>query len=210
MLESDFPFPTLLARSNSLKVVLHLYQIAYPLRGHATILKKNNEKQATRAYLPCCCNKKVQRTVNLSLSSIALCITLLQASGGGLKLPNGTWTGVMGYLTRKEVDLAAFPLSLTPIRATLIDYTPPFLTEGYAILKRKEESISDFRTFLQPFTSSTWLALLGALLVSGILMFSLDRITGIARRRANGHHLVDEAVRKSPDCITHSFDYAVA
>jgi len=103
----------------------------------------------------------------------------------------------MGHLTRNTIDLAAFPLSLTPGRAPVIDYTPPYLTEGYGILKKKEESISDFRTFLQPFTSSTWFVLLAAMLFIGLLMFLLDRITGMIRRRANAYHLVEEEVPRN-------------
>jgi len=123
-----------------------------------------------------------------------------QNKGGGVQLPNGTWTGAMGYLTGNPnfVDLAAFPLSVTSARVPFIDYTtPPYLTEGYAILKKKEESIGTFQIFLQPFASDTWFALLAAMLSIGLLMFFLDRITGIIRRRANAHHDVEEEVPRN-------------
>ena len=66
-------------------------------------------------------------------------------------LPNGSWTGVMGYLTRREADFALYSLTLTQQRAAHIDYTPAYFSDGYGILKLKRENTGGAQTFMAPF-----------------------------------------------------------
>ena len=91
----------------------------------------------------------------------------------------------MGHLTRGDVDFALFPLTLTQHRALYIDYTPPFFSDGYGILKRKSEDTGSFDTFLKPFTGYTWLALICAMVFVGVMMFCLDKFTARVRRRTH-------------------------
>jgi ABC-type amino acid transport substrate-binding protein len=51
----------------------------------------------------------------------------LEQGGGGSRLSNGSWTGIMGELTSGRADLALFPLTLTSLRANYIDATAPYM-----------------------------------------------------------------------------------
>ncbi|KAK3576850.1 hypothetical protein CHS0354_002644 [Potamilus streckersoni] len=46
----------------------------------------------------------------------------------------GNWTGMIGELTRGEVDIAAAPLTVTRNRAKVVDFSQPYLEAGLRIL----------------------------------------------------------------------------
>ncbi len=49
-------------------------------------------------------------------------------NSGGVKLANGTWTGIMGELQSGRADIAAFPLTLVPGRPNDIDITYSYIS----------------------------------------------------------------------------------
>jgi hypothetical protein len=51
----------------------------------------------------------------------------LSESNFGSILPNGSWDGIVGMLTRREVDAATANLILTPERAMALDFLAPLL-----------------------------------------------------------------------------------
>jgi hypothetical protein len=103
----------------------------------------------------------------------------------------------MGHLTRNETDFALFPLTLTQERAAVIDYTPAYFSDGYGILRLKTQGMNNFKTFLAPFDMYTWIALLCAMVVVGVLMCGLDRFTGRARRLTHRRLELDRQVGES-------------
>jgi hypothetical protein len=45
----------------------------------------------------------------------------------GGRSPNGTWSGVIGTLQRKEVAITNVPLSMVSMRMEVLDYSVPTL-----------------------------------------------------------------------------------
>jgi hypothetical protein len=83
---------------------------------------------------------------------------------------------------------------LTQQRAAVIDYTPAYFTDGYGILKRRTEGITPIMTFLAPFDKYTWLAVFCAMVFVGLLMCTLDKLTGRVRRNTHRRLEVDRHV----------------
>jgi hypothetical protein len=52
-------------------------------------------------------------------------VTYTESDSWGFVLPNGTWTGIVGMLVRKEIDLAATELLMTGDRLEAIEFTTP-------------------------------------------------------------------------------------
>lgn len=119
---------------------------------------------------------------------------ILQGAGG-IRLQNGSWTGVMGQLVENETDIALFPLTLTTKRAQYIQHTDAFMDDGYGILI-KTRKIDTGYSFLLPFQPMTWVLLLLSLVAVMFIISVLDYVSRRARFRAiERAHGVDQ-VRK--------------
>ncbi|XP_076351916.1 glutamate receptor ionotropic, kainate glr-3-like [Tachypleus tridentatus] len=87
----------------------------------------------------------------------------------GSKKMNGDWTGMIGMLSRKEVDFVLTPVSATQNRFEIADFTNPIVIEPMHILTSNPEEHPDLFSFLKAFHVKVWLFLgLSILLVSGI------------------------------------------
>ncbi|XP_063988018.1 uncharacterized protein LOC135168078 isoform X2 [Diachasmimorpha longicaudata] len=73
---------------------------------------------------------------------------------------NGTWNGIVGELLHAKAQLAFAPLSVSAIRAEVIDYTTPYFFSGVSFLaspKLNEEI--PLLMFLHPFSTGLWLTI---------------------------------------------------
>jgi len=69
---------------------------------------------------------------------------------------------------KKKADLST-PLTITSQREKLIDFTKPIMSLGIGILYKREKLKSiDLFAFLSPFSSGTWLSLIGIYLRKNI------------------------------------------
>ncbi|KAK8407419.1 hypothetical protein O3P69_002148 [Scylla paramamosain] len=93
-------------------------------------------------------------------------IVIPEDGGWGSRRPNGSWTGMVGQLVRKEADLALGPFGVTVSRAEVIDYTLSFLMGDYTLLSRKGPPEIDPWGFLFPLTETVWAAVAAALVVA--------------------------------------------
>ncbi|XP_062600662.1 glutamate receptor ionotropic, kainate glr-3-like, partial [Saccostrea cucullata] len=87
---------------------------------------------------------------------------------------DGNWTGMIGELKNGQADIAAARLTVTAERATVVDFSHPFMESGMSIvLKRPSargwQAITGFVSFLQPFTTGVWVALLVSCVIMPIL-----------------------------------------
>ncbi|XP_055348068.1 glutamate receptor-like isoform X2 [Paramacrobiotus metropolitanus] len=90
---------------------------------------------------------------------------------------NGSWTGAIGEILRKEADLAIGDLSVTSDRAAVVDFTIPFLHDDYLVLMKKEQQEpQDIFSFLLPFSRNLWLAIILAILGTYVVIFFVGRI----------------------------------
>ncbi|KAK9392088.1 putative glutamate receptor [Crotalus adamanteus] len=92
---------------------------------------------------------------------------------------NGSWSGMIGEIVRKEADLAVAPLTITSVREDVVDFTQPFLHTGIGILLQKEAALegASLFHFLSPFTKETWAGILLAYLLSSLCLFLAGRMS---------------------------------
>ncbi|CAH1792027.1 unnamed protein product [Owenia fusiformis] len=96
---------------------------------------------------------------------------------------NGTWKGMIGELQRKEADIAAAGLTVTPERLAVVDFTRPIMTTGPTILLKKEQgykyNIYAKRVFrlLLPFTYGTWLLIVLSFVLTGLVLYGVGRLS---------------------------------
>ncbi len=80
---------------------------------------------------------------------------------------NGTWTGMVGSLRRREVDVAAI-LAITHERSAVVDYNMAFIESRSTLIVRNpaffESSGVNFIAFLTVFTPGSWLLVAAMLL----------------------------------------------
>ncbi|XP_046575056.1 glutamate receptor 1-like [Haliotis rubra] len=98
-------------------------------------------------------------------------IELVKDGGYGGRLPNNSWTGMIGELIREEADVAIAPLTITKIRERVVDFSKPFMNTGISIMiKIPDKQKPGIFSFMDPFSKSIWLCItLGFLAVSFVL-----------------------------------------
>ncbi|XP_047495517.1 probable glutamate receptor [Penaeus chinensis] len=102
----------------------------------------------------------------------------------GAPLENGSWTGMVGQIYRKEADLALGPFALTEARAEAADMTKAVFFDKLCIIAGRGRPESDPWGFLLPLTPSVWLALLLAMLLT------CASFTALGERSADGTGLL--------------------
>ncbi|XP_042233425.1 probable glutamate receptor [Homarus americanus] len=83
----------------------------------------------------------------------------------GTKAEDGSWTGMVGLVSREEADIAIGPFGLTPIRAEAVDFTWPLSYDNTKILAGLGDPEVDPWGFLLPLAPLVWAAILTALLM---------------------------------------------
>ncbi|XP_037073929.1 glutamate receptor-like [Pollicipes pollicipes] len=78
----------------------------------------------------------------------------------GVRLDNGSWTGVIGMIVRGEADLAVGDISVTLERSEVVDFTYPFLVEPVSFFMLRPAPLPRWLVIAVPFDSATWLLLL--------------------------------------------------
>ncbi|XP_068250122.1 probable glutamate receptor [Palaemon carinicauda] len=94
----------------------------------------------------------------------------------GYSFPNGSWSGMIGLLVRKEIDFAIGPFNLIYARARVVDYTMPLMIDYGRIMARKGEAEIDPWGFFMPLSPTVWLGLLGAAIVIMALAYVMSRL----------------------------------
>ncbi|XP_071096988.1 probable glutamate receptor [Haliotis cracherodii] len=91
------------------------------------------------------------------------------------KNKNGSWTGVLGMLQRREADLAADHITIHIDRYSVADFIlPPVFENKRIVLFRKEEPDQDhLLVFLRPFQSHVFIVLGVSLFFSTVLLSSV-------------------------------------
>ncbi|KAG7159607.1 Glutamate receptor-like 11 [Homarus americanus] len=93
----------------------------------------------------------------------------------GTKLPNGSWSGMMGVVTRGEADIGLGYFIMTVSRAEDVDFTWPMIVSYSGIVAPRGGAEVDPWGFLLPLQPLVWTAILTALLVlsSGISLLDV-------------------------------------
>ncbi|XP_047736185.1 glutamate receptor ionotropic, delta-1-like [Hyalella azteca] len=88
----------------------------------------------------------------------------------GRRLPNGSWTGMIGMVERREAHFAIDQITITGERETAVDFSRFYYCESMSIVSRAPVAANQALAVLSPFTSAVWLLLLVFFLLAGPTM----------------------------------------
>ncbi|KAG7159497.1 Glutamate receptor ionotropic, delta-2-like 11 [Homarus americanus] len=116
------------------------------------------------------------RVLELLALSLNFTYTIIRPPDGsfGTKLSNGTATGMVGMVGRKEIDLGLGPFGITAVRAEIVDYTAPIVNDYLRILGGRGKPEVDPWGFLLPLAPAVWAVMLASLvlLLTTVLLLS--------------------------------------
>ncbi|XP_069188800.1 uncharacterized protein [Procambarus clarkii] len=92
----------------------------------------------------------------------------------GIPLSNGSWSGMIGMVSRKEVDIGLGPIGISASRAQVLDFTWPVTTEYGRIMGGRGRPEVDPWGFVFPLTPLVWVAILTTLLVLPLTVYLLS------------------------------------
>ncbi|XP_071545451.1 probable glutamate receptor [Panulirus ornatus] len=94
----------------------------------------------------------------------------------GSRKSDGSWSGMVGLVTRESADIGVGPFSTSSSRAEVVDFTWPVSQDQWKILAGRGRPEVDPWGFLLPLTPLVWVAILTTLLVvvaaRGLLLIS--------------------------------------
>ncbi|XP_070542726.1 glutamate receptor ionotropic, kainate 2-like isoform X2 [Ptychodera flava] len=95
----------------------------------------------------------------------------------GSQNDDGTWNGLVGEVYYGRAHLAVAGMITTSERQRVVDFTKPFMNYDVSILIRKPQQATNTFAFLQPLRISVWGCVLASILLIGVVMFLLDRLS---------------------------------
>ncbi|KAG7164985.1 glutamate receptor 2-like [Homarus americanus] len=106
-------------------------------------------------------------TMNVIANKLNFCIEYVVPDDlvYGEELPNGTWTGMMGLLTRSEVDMSGVVFSQQYNRAKAVDFSEPLHMNDQAVAYKRPQPEPDIAGFMRPYTRLIWITQLVTLFV---------------------------------------------
>ena len=95
---------------------------------------------------------------------------------GKKNVETGEWTGLIGDLIAGDIDMIVAPMTMTSEREEVIDFVAPYFDQsGISIVIRKKEVARSLFKFLTVLERDVWLAILGALLLTAVMIWLLDK-----------------------------------
>ena len=95
---------------------------------------------------------------------------------GRKNIDSGEWSGLIGDLIAGDIDMIVAPMTMTSEREEVIDFVAPYFDQsGISIVVRKKEVKRSLFKFLTVLERDVWLAILGALLVTAVMIWLLDK-----------------------------------
>ncbi|OWF52486.1 Glutamate receptor ionotropic, kainate 2 [Mizuhopecten yessoensis] len=108
-------------------------------------------------------------------------------------LDNGSWTGLIGQLQRKDVDLVAAPLSITMQRERVMDFIHPFFHDHSEVLIQKPDpQETKWRTLIDPYSDTVIISIGLSLPLASLVLVALENISPVYsgdEREPNGSDL---------------------
>ncbi|XP_063865371.1 glutamate receptor ionotropic, kainate glr-3-like [Scylla paramamosain] len=102
----------------------------------------------------------------------------------GEPLPNGSWTGLMGMLQRREANVTGTLLSVTWLRTQVVDFSEYLDIDEFTALHSRPALTSDVTGLVRPFTYQTWLFLLLSLISAfAVTLIVVQRHQGLVAPR---------------------------
>ena len=97
---------------------------------------------------------------------------------GGFNDDNNSWNGLVGEIIDSSIDLTV-ALSINTKRSKYIGFSAPFYEDqaSMALFTKSSKSSTNMFFFLEPFELSVWLTILGLIVVVGVLMTLLNKLS---------------------------------
>ncbi|XP_067682378.1 glutamate receptor ionotropic, kainate 2-like isoform X4 [Haliotis asinina] len=96
---------------------------------------------------------------------------------------NGSWTGVVGLLERREVDMAVAPLTVTQEREKVMDFVYPYYYDtGAALYKLPDKMSKKWLTLIRPFKWEVFLCL-GIVFISMTFLLSGMEYVNVRKKK---------------------------
>ncbi|KAF2359340.1 Ionotropic glutamate receptor [Trinorchestia longiramus] len=98
-------------------------------------------------------------------------------------LVNGSFTGAVGMIERKEADIVMGPLAQSLFRSSVLDYGYGYIYGDCSLLYKRITSVKpDVFTLIKPFHMEVWLILAVAVMVVGVAAVLFNRFHFVLRR----------------------------
>ncbi|KAL5011752.1 hypothetical protein ScPMuIL_010303 [Solemya velum] len=105
-------------------------------------------------------------------------IYLVKDGKYGEPLPDGTWNGMVGELTRREADMAIAPITITSKRERVVDFTKPYMSLGISIMiKKPSDQEKNVFSFMDPLSYEIWMCILFAYIGVSVVLFLVSRFS---------------------------------
>ncbi|XP_054279381.1 uncharacterized protein LOC128997746 [Macrosteles quadrilineatus] len=107
----------------------------------------------------------------------------------GVRSRNGRWNGLVGDLAEGRTDLVVAPLTMTSEREEVVDFVAPYFEQtGISIVVRKPERRTSLFKFMTVLRLEVWLSIVGALIVTGVMIWLLDKYSPYSARNNKKLH----------------------
>ncbi|TKR67521.1 hypothetical protein L596_023665 [Steinernema carpocapsae] len=96
----------------------------------------------------------------------------------GVKQPDGSWDGLIGYLLNGGADVVVASLTINQDRERVVDFSKPFMTTGISIMIKKpdKQEFSVF-SFMQPLSTEIWMYIIFAYVGVSVVIFLVSRFS---------------------------------
>ncbi|XP_066962085.1 glutamate receptor ionotropic, kainate glr-3-like [Macrobrachium rosenbergii] len=100
--------------------------------------------------------------LDIFVERLGFCYNLVapREINAGIKLPNGTWTGLMGMVINKKIDFTGLALGVSADRAEALDMSEFLYIDEWSAVYKRPGIQSDIAGFVKPFTLKSWVAVL--------------------------------------------------
>ncbi|CAG2168217.1 unnamed protein product, partial [Oppiella nova] len=96
---------------------------------------------------------------------------------GGFDGKSG-WNGMIGQLIRHEVHMAIAPLTITHERASVVDFSHPFMTSGITMMfKKPSTGPQDMFPFVRPLSKEVWASIVLAVFVVTLIFYIVSKLS---------------------------------
>ncbi|XP_035223525.1 glutamate receptor ionotropic, delta-1-like [Stegodyphus dumicola] len=93
----------------------------------------------------------------------------------GSRLPNGSWSGIIGRVQRGEADIG-ISAAITEQRLAVVDFSTPYSIESITFASYMPGELSSLYAYIYPFTQGVWACFFCLLFILPLLlMLILDR-----------------------------------
>ncbi|XP_069164789.1 probable glutamate receptor [Procambarus clarkii] len=101
----------------------------------------------------------------------------------GGPLPDGSVSGLIGQVARRESHLAICELTITANRETVVDFTTPYYLETVTLVSRAPAEKSRAFAVFSTFTTEVWVCILASTVAVGPLVSVVGRVVALYTER---------------------------